>query len=81
VGEVKQLSLPATLLKAEGRDAELFVAQDGAAHRRKVSLGVEQNGYRPVQGLALKDMVIDGGKDLVGEGTRLQVVTAPAGGK
>ena len=80
-GEVKQPSLPATLLKAEGRDAELFVAQDGAAHRRKVSLGVEQNGYRPVQGLALKDMVIDGGKDLVGEGTRLQVVTAPAGGK
>jgi RND family efflux transporter MFP subunit len=80
-GEVKQPSLPATLLKAEGRDAELFVAQDGAAHRRKVSLGVEQNGYRPVQGLALKDLVIDGGKDLVGEGTRLQVVTAPAGGK
>jgi len=81
-GEVKQPSLPATLVKAEGRDAELFVAQDGAAHRRKVSLGVEQNGYRPVQGLALKDLVIDGGKDLVGEGTRLQVVNgAAAGGK
>lgn len=81
-GEVKQPSLPATLLKAEGRDAELFVAQDGAAHRRKVSLGVEQNGYRPVQGLSLKDMVIDGGKDLVGEGTRLKVVSSPdAGGK
>jgi RND family efflux transporter MFP subunit len=81
-GEVKQASLPATLLKAEGHDAELFVAQDGVARRRKVSLGVEQNGFRPVQGLTLKDLVIDGGKDLVGEGTRLQVVTnAPAGGK
>jgi membrane fusion protein (multidrug efflux system) len=81
-GEVKQASLPATLLKAEGRDADLFVAQDGVAHRRKVSLGVEQNGFRPVQGLAPKDMVIDSGKDLVGEGTRLQVVNgAPAGGK
>jgi len=80
-GEVKQASLPATLLKAEGRDAELFVAQEGVAHRRKVSLGVEQNGYRPVQGLALKDQVIDGGKDLVGEGTRLRVVTVPVGGK
>ncbi len=81
-GEVKQASLPATLLKAEGRDADLFVAQEGVAHRRKVSLGVEQNGFRPVQGLALKDLVIDSGKDLVGEGTRLRVInSATAGGK
>jgi RND family efflux transporter MFP subunit len=80
-GEVKQAALPATLLKAESGDADLFVAQEGVARRRKVSLGVEQNGFRPVQGLALKDQVIDGGKDLVGEGTRLQVITAPAGGK
>jgi len=80
-GEVKQAALPATLLKAESGDADLFVAQEGVAHRRKVALGVEQNGFRPVQGLALKDLVIDGGKDLVGEGTRLQVVTAPTGGK
>jgi membrane fusion protein, multidrug efflux system len=80
-GEVKLPALPATLLKAESGDADLFVAQEGVAHRRKVSLGVEQNGFRPVQGLALKDMVIDGGKDLVGEGTRLQVMTTPAGGK
>ncbi len=81
-GEVKQASLPATLMKAEGRDAELFVAQEGVAHRRKVSLGLEQNGFRPVQGLSLKDLVIDSGKDLVGEGTRLQVVEkAAAGGK
>lgn len=80
-GAVKQAALPATLLKAEGGDADLFVAQEGVAHRRKVSLGVEQNGFRPVQGLALKDLVIDGGKDLVGEGTHLQAVAASAGGK
>ena len=80
-GEVKLPALPATLLKAESGDADLFVAQEGVAHRRKVSLGVEQNGFRPVQGLVLKDLVIDGGKDLVGEGTRLQVMTTAVGGK
>jgi membrane fusion protein, multidrug efflux system len=79
-GEVRLPSLPATLLKAEGRDAELFVAQLGVAHRRKVSLGVEQGGFRPVQGLDLKDLVIDSGKDLVGDGTRLRVVGGPASG-
>ncbi len=81
VGEVKLPALPATLLKAESGDADLFVAQEGVAHRRKVALGLEQNGFRPVQGLGLKDMVIDGGKDLVGEGTRLQVMTPAVGGK
>ncbi len=85
-GETKLPALPATLLKAQDRDAELFVADQGTARRAKVRLGVEQDGYRPVSGLPAGAQVIDGGKDLVGEGTRLRVIsnaanTPAAGGK
>ena len=80
-GESKGPALPATLLKAQDRDAELFISEEGVAGRRKVVLGPEQDGYRPVSGLAVGTQVIDNGKDLVAAGSRLRVVNAPAGGK
>jgi hypothetical protein len=44
-----------------------------------VVLGPEQDGFRPVDGLSVGALVVDEGKDLVGDGTRLRVVaTAPA---
>jgi RND family efflux transporter MFP subunit len=77
-GEQKKAALPATLLKAQDRDAELYVSEGGVARRRKVVLGPEQDGFRPVDGLAAGALVVDDGKDLVGDGTRLRVVsTAP----
>lgn len=82
-GEQKQAALPATLLKAQDRDAELYVSEGDVARRHKVVLGPEQDGFRPVAGLAVGALVVDDGKDLVGDGTKLRVVsTAPvAGGK
>jgi len=80
-GETTSPALPATLLKAQGRDAELFVVEQAVARRRKVVLGPEQGGYRPVSGLPIGTQVIDSGKDLVGEGSHLRVVGAAAGGK
>ena len=82
-GERKQAALPATLLKAQDRDAELYVSENGVARRRKVVLGPEQDGFRPVEGLAPGTQVVAEGKDLVGEGTPLRVVGAgpAAGGK
>lgn len=81
-GESASPALPATLLKAQDRDAELFVAEQAVARRRRVAVGPEQDGYRPVAGLGLGVQVIDSGKDLVADGTRLKVVAgAPAGGK
>ncbi len=79
-GEQAKPSVPATLVKAQDRDAELFLAVDGVARRRKVTLGAEQDGFRPVEGLEAGAQVVDSGKDLVGEGTRLHVVDAPAAG-
>jgi len=75
-GETKSPALPATLLKAQDRDAELYVADQEVAARRKVVLGPEQDGFRPVGGLAVGTQVIDNGKDLVAVGSRLRVVNA-----
>jgi RND family efflux transporter MFP subunit len=77
-GETKSAALPATLLKAQDRDAELYVAEQAVARRRKVVLGPEQDGFRPVSGLATGAQVIDSGKDLVGEGSRVRVIGASA---
>jgi multidrug efflux pump subunit AcrA (membrane-fusion protein) len=77
-GETKAPSLPATLVKAQDRDAEVYVAEQDVAHRHKVVLGPEQDGYRPVSGLGLGAQVVDSGKDLVGEGSRLRVISGAA---
>ena len=80
-GETRSAALPATLLKPQDRDAELFISEQGVAARRKVVLGAEQDGYRPISGLAVGTPVIDSGKDLVGVGSRLRVAAPAAGGK
>ena len=77
-GETKSPSLPATLLKAQDRDAEIYIVEKDVAQRRKVALGPEQDGYRPITGLKVGTLVIDNGKDLVGEGSRLRVISNPA---
>ncbi len=81
-GETKSAALPATLLKAQDRDAELYIAEQAVAHRRKVVVGPEQDGFRPISGLSVGAQVIDSGKDLVTDGTKLRVMSsAPAAGK
>jgi len=80
-GEQKKAALPATLLKAQDRDAELYVSEGGVARRHKVVLGPEQDGFRPVDGLTAGALVVDDGKDLISDGTRLRVAgTAPVSG-
>jgi RND family efflux transporter MFP subunit len=79
-GEAKSPALPVTMLKAQDRDAEVYIAEKNVARRRKVALGAEQDGYRPVNGLPIGAQVIDSGKDLVGEGSVLRVITGPAAG-
>jgi len=77
-GEAKAPALPATLVKAQDRDAEVYVAEQDVARRHKVVLGPEQDGYRPVSGLGLGAQVVDNGKDLVSEGSRLRVISGAA---
>ncbi|HEX9082887.1 MAG TPA: efflux RND transporter periplasmic adaptor subunit, partial [Holophagaceae bacterium] len=81
-GEQAKPSVPATLVKAQDREAELFLDEGGVARRRKVVLGPEQDGFRPVEGLEAGAQVVDNGKDLLGDGMRLRVVAGPVqGGK
>ena len=77
-GEQSLPALPATLLKAEGRDAAVFVAEGGLAHKKSVVLGPEQDGWRPVQGLRTGDQVVALGRELVTDGARLQIAPAQA---
>lgn len=71
-GEASRPALPASILTTVGREADVFVAEDGVARRRRVLVGQEQGGWRPVDGLAVGTKVVAQGRDLVTDGTRLQ---------
>lgn len=78
-GQTARAALPASVLTAVGRDAEVFVVADNIARRQRILLaGQEQGGWRPVEGLAVGTQVVALGRDLVSDGTRVQVAAAPA---
>ena len=72
-GDLKKPALPASVLTAVGREAEVFVAEGGVARRRRITVGAEQNGWRPVDGLAKNAEVVAQGRDQLTDGTRIQV--------
>jgi multidrug efflux pump subunit AcrA (membrane-fusion protein) len=74
-------ALPAGALVTVGREADLFVEDNGFAHRKRVTVGQEQDGWRPVDGLALGTRVVDNGRDQVVEGSPLMVMGSPAAPK
>jgi RND family efflux transporter MFP subunit len=76
LGEGQQTlsALPATLLKAEGREGKVWVAKHGVASEAAITVGSEQDGWRAVQGLQPGDEVVAEGRDLVSEGTKLRIV-------
>lgn len=71
--QVRRPALPGSSVTALGRDAEVFVAEGGFAKRRKITVGTEQDGWRPVEGLAKGTEVVAQGRDQLSDGTRLQV--------
>jgi RND family efflux transporter MFP subunit len=77
--QVSRAALPASVLTAVGRDAEVFVVVDNIARRQRILLsGQEQGGWRPVEGLPAGTMVVALGRDLVADGTRVLVAPSPA---
>jgi RND family efflux transporter MFP subunit len=76
-GELQRAALPSAILTTVGRDADVFIAENGVARRRRVLVGQDQGGWRSVDGLPVGTQVVAMGKDLVVDGTRLQIV-APA---
>ncbi len=70
-------ALPQGVLTAMGREADIYVSENGVARKKRIQLGAEQDGWRAITGLTPGTQVVAQGRDLVVEGTRLQV--APAG--
>ena len=77
-GEQNLPSLPSSLLKAQDRNADVFVVEKGLARKKSVVLGPEQDGWRPVQGLEVGEQVVAQGLDLVTDGARLRINNPPA---
>jgi len=72
--ESNRPALPASVLTAIGREAEIFVVQGDTAIRKQVLLsGQEQGGWRPVDGVAVGTRVVAQGRDLVKDGSRVRV--------
>ena len=71
--DAQRPALPASILTTVGRDADVFVADAGIAHRKRILVGQDQGGWRAVDGLAAGTQVVAQGRDLVSDGTRLRV--------
>jgi RND family efflux transporter MFP subunit len=71
-GETRHPALPAAVLTTVGRDADVFTADQGVARRVRVLVGLDQDGWRPVDGLPVGTQVVAQGRDLVVDGTPLQ---------
>ncbi|WP_243332122.1 efflux RND transporter periplasmic adaptor subunit [Mesoterricola sediminis] len=75
-GEVPRPALPSAILTTVGRDADVYINENGVARRRRVTVGQDQGGWRPVDGLATGTQVVAQGRDLVADGSRLQPAAA-----
>ena len=71
-GGTTRPALPSAVLTTVGREADVFVAEQGIARRRRVLVGQDQGGWRPVDGLPAGTQVVAQGRDQVVDGTRLQ---------
>jgi RND family efflux transporter MFP subunit len=69
-------ALPSSSLTVAGKSADVFVAENSIARLRRVTVGYDQQGWRPIEkgGLAPGELIVAQGRDLVSEGMRIRVV-------
>lgn len=73
-GQTQRPALPTDLIKVEGENGVVYVVESGAAKRRAVVVGPEQDGFRPVDGIPVGTQVVATGQDLVSDGSKLQII-------
>ncbi len=73
-GQAQRPSLPASLIKVDGQNGDLYVVENGIAKKRSVIVGPEQDGFRPVDGIPVGTKVVATGQDLVRDGSKLKIV-------
>ncbi|HLO68969.1 MAG TPA: efflux RND transporter periplasmic adaptor subunit [Holophaga sp.] len=78
-GEYQRPALPSSILTTVGRDADVYVNENGVARRRRITVGQDQGGWRSVDGINAGVQVVAQGRDLVAEGTRIQAAPAAKG--
>jgi len=77
--EATRPALPAALMTAVGGQAQVFVVDGGVARSQKVTVGQDQGGWRPLEGLPVGTRIIAQGRDLVADGSRLRILEPAAG--
>ncbi len=73
-GQTQRPAIPASLIKVEGQNGDLYVVENGVAKKKSVFVGPEQDGYRPLDGVPAGTKVVATGQDLVRDGSKLQIV-------
>ncbi|MDR2697226.1 MAG: efflux RND transporter periplasmic adaptor subunit [Holophagales bacterium] len=76
-------ALPSSVLTVAGKSADVYVAENTIARLKRITIGYDQQGWRPIEknGLAPGDFVVAQGRDLVSEGMRIRVVEIQGGGQ
>lgn len=69
-------ALPSNFITATGKSADIFVAEDNIARQMRISIGNDQDGWRPIESgsVVAGTKVVAQGRELVAEGARLRVV-------
>lgn len=70
---IQNPALPSSLLTTIGQEADVFVVEGNIACHRKILVGPEQNGWRPVYGIKTGTSVVDQGRNLLVNGTPVKV--------
>jgi RND family efflux transporter MFP subunit len=69
-------ALPSNIITADGRSADVFVAENNIARQKRITVGHDQDGWRSVEnnGLHPGEYVVALGRELLTDGTRLRVI-------
>jgi RND family efflux transporter MFP subunit len=69
-------ALPSAILIVAGRGADVYVAENNVVRRRRITIGSEQAGWRPIEndGLQPGQMVVAQGRELVSDGSNIRVI-------
>jgi RND family efflux transporter MFP subunit len=72
---VKKPAIPSNIITADGRSADVYVAENGIARLKRISVGPDQNGWRSVENNTLQagEQIVGLGRELVSDGSRLRV--------
>jgi RND family efflux transporter MFP subunit len=73
---LKKPALPSNIITADGRSADIYVAENNIARQKRISVGPDQNGWRSVEygGLRAGEQIVALGRELVSDGAQLRVI-------